>query len=80
MAEHGPTGENHAPDTGTHSIHLPPPSIWPLVLALGITFLLTGLVLTPILLGLGVLLTVVSLALWVRDAFRQYRELPTSGH
>jgi len=42
------------PEPGSHAesheaIHLPPPSIWPPMLALGIAFLLTGLVLNLVL-------------------------------
>jgi hypothetical protein len=70
--------ETHSAETETHGFHLPPPSILPAALALGITCLLTGLVLSPILLLLGVVITIVSFVLWVRDARREYRGLP--GH
>ncbi len=58
------------------TFHLPPPSIWPAVLALGVALVLTGLVLNIILLSVGVIVTVASIAMWVRDARREYRELP----
>jgi hypothetical protein len=69
------------PEQGSHAeaheaIHLPPPSIWPAVLALGIAFLLTGLVLNRVLLIAGVVISVAATALWVRDARREFDALP----
>jgi hypothetical protein len=69
------------PEQGSHAevhetIHLPPPSIWPPVLALGIAFLLTGLVLNLVLLIVGVVISVSATALWVRDARREFDALP----
>jgi hypothetical protein len=58
------------------AFHLPPPSIWPAALALGIALLLTGLIINPVVVLLGAFLTVLSIALWVRDARREFRELP----
>jgi hypothetical protein len=66
-ASHGETHE---------AIHLPPPSIWPAVLALGIALLLTGLVLNLILLIVGVAISLAATALWVRDARREFEALP----
>jgi hypothetical protein len=65
-SEHGGHGE----------FHLPPPSIWPAVLALGIAGVLTGLIVNLVLLAAGVLVTVAALTMWIRDARREYRELP----
>jgi hypothetical protein len=73
MAAQEPTEKPHA---SHEAIHLPPPSIWPLVLAVGIALLLLGLVLNLALLIVGVLITVGSLALWVRDARREFQDLP----
>jgi len=64
------------PAEGHEAFHLPPPSIWPPVLALGVAFILTGLIVTPVLLVIGVILGVVAFALWVRDARREFDELP----
>ena len=68
--EQGSHAESH------DAIHLPPPSIWPAVLALGIAFLLTGLVLNLVLLIVGVVISVSATALWVRDARREFDALP----
>jgi len=69
------------PEQGSHAeaheaFHLPPPSIWPAVLAVGIAFLLTGLVLNLVLLIAGVVISVAATALWVRDARREFEALP----
>lgn len=57
-------------------IHLPPPSIWPVVSAIGIALLLTGLILTPITVIIGALITIVSIGAWIRDSRRELEELP----
>jgi hypothetical protein len=73
MASHEPTDESHE---SHEAIHLPPPSIWPVVLAVGLSVLLLGLVLNVPLLIVGTVITVASLALWVRDARREFADLP----
>jgi hypothetical protein len=57
------------------AFHLPPPSIWPAVLAVGIAMLLTGLIINLVVVILGAVVVVASIALWVRDARREFREL-----
>ena len=68
------------PQQETHdahgAFHLPPPSIWPVVLAVGIALLLTGLILNLVVVIVGAIVTVAAIALWVRDARREFRELP----
>jgi hypothetical protein len=44
-------------------------------MAIGVALTLTGLVINPVMLVIGVVLGVASLALWVRDARREFREL-----
>ena len=68
--ESGPHAETH------DAIHLPPPSIWPAALALGIALLLTGLVLNLVLLIVGVVISLAATALWVRAARREFDALP----
>ncbi len=46
---------------------LPEPGIWPVTLALGVTFLVWGLVTTLIITGVGVALFAAALAGWIRD-------------
>ena len=63
-------GDGHA------AIHLPPPSILPPVLALGIALILVGLVLNLFALIVGAIIAVTAVALWVRGARKEFRELP----
>ena len=68
-----PHGE--AQEEAHGAFHLPPPSIWPVVLAVGIAILLTGLILNLVVVLVGAIVVIASLALWVRDARREYGEL-----
>jgi Cytochrome c oxidase subunit IV len=68
--------ESTSKDEAHEAFHLPPPSIWPPVLALAIAFILTGLVVVRPLLVIGAILGVVAFALWVRDARHEFDELP----
>ncbi len=47
--------------------HLPAPTVWPAVLASGVTFAAAGVVTSPVLIAFGVVLVVVSLAGWVAE-------------
>jgi hypothetical protein len=51
MADTKPDAEAHA--EVHEAFHLPPPSIWPAVLAVGIALLLTGLILTLVIVIIG---------------------------
>lgn len=71
MAEPEPThSESH------EAFHLPPPSIWPVVLAVGIALTLTGLILNIVVVIVGAVLGIGAVAMWVRDARREFAELP----
>lgn len=58
------------------AIHLPPPSIWPVVLAVGIALFLTGLVINLVMVIAGAIIIVVSIAAWIWGARRELEELP----
>jgi hypothetical protein len=60
----------------TEEVHLPDPSYLPVVLALGVTIMLVGIVLTWIMAGVGALIAVVAIVKWVGGARREMRELP----
>jgi hypothetical protein len=63
-------------DEPGESIHLPGPSYQPVVLAFGLTLAITGVVLFPILAVIGLLITLITLYLWIRDTRREISELP----
>jgi len=53
---------------------LPEPCVWPIALALGLTFLVWGLVTSLIITGVGVVLFAVALAGWIRDIRHERRK------
>jgi Flp pilus assembly protein TadB len=59
------------------AFHLPPPSIWPAVLAVGIALLLTGLIINLVVVIIGAVLSLAAVAFWVRDARHEFSQLPT---
>ena len=69
------TDEAHAPPAG-EPVHLPGPTYLPALTAFGLTLAVTGVVLSWVLTGLGVAITVVVLWRWIRDTRRDISELP----
>ena len=57
-------------------IHLPGPSIQPFLLTIGITMMIVGLTFHHVLLYAGAVLSIVVIAVWIRDARRELDELP----
>jgi hypothetical protein len=57
------------------AFHLPPPSIWPPVLAVGIAVLLIGIVINVVIAIIGAVISVAAITFWVRDARREFTEL-----
>jgi len=67
-----------APPAG-EEIHLPGPTILPLLTAVGITIALVGITTFRPLIVLGAILTLVCAIRWIRDTRRDISELPR-GH
>ena len=63
------------PPPGEH-IHLPGPSLQPILLALGITLALVGVTLGKFMLVSGLLLTIGVTIRWIADTRREMRALP----
>ncbi len=61
-------------------IHIPGPSVQPVLLAAGITTALLGVTISWFLLVAGLLLTVGVLVAWIRDARAEYEHLPLDHH
>ncbi|HWH09554.1 MAG TPA: hypothetical protein VG165_00355 [Solirubrobacteraceae bacterium] len=72
-----PAPESDVPPVG-EEIHLPEPSILPMLLAVGITLALVGVTISPILIVAGLLVTIPVLYKWIRSAVAEYRHLPPS--
>ena len=58
------------------AIHLPGPSYQPVVLAFGLTLAVTGVVIYIPMTVIGLIITLVTLYLWIRDTRREISELP----
>jgi hypothetical protein len=67
------------PPTG-EEIHLPGPSILPLLTAIGITLTLVGVTLNHALTVIGLLITIPVLWRWVRSSNADIDELPLEHH
>jgi tetrahydromethanopterin S-methyltransferase subunit C len=67
--------ERPVPPSG-EEIHIPGPSLQPIVLTLGLTMTLVGVTVSTVLVVAGLVLTVVTIVVWVRDARREFAELP----
>jgi chromate transport protein ChrA len=57
-------------------IHLPGPTIQPLLLAIGVTVALVGLTASTILLVAGSVLAIVVIVRWIRDVIHDIDQLP----
>jgi uncharacterized membrane protein len=75
MADEVRVTEAEAEEAG-EAIHLPGPSYQPVVLAFGLTLVVTGVVIYPVMSALGLVIVLVTLYMWVRDTRREIRELP----
>lgn len=61
-------------------IHLPGPTVLPLLTAAGITLAIVGITISLILLVAGVVLTIVCVVRWIMDTRREVGELPLDTH
>jgi hypothetical protein len=75
--EPGDLGES-VPPVG-EEIHLPGPSILPLLLAIGLTLSLVGVTVSPVVSVIGLAITIPVIVRWVRSTRNDVAELPP-GH
>ena len=68
-----------APPAG-EDIHLPEGSLHPLLLTVGITLALVGVTINTGLIVIGLIITVLVLFLWIREARHEFSELPAVHH
>jgi len=68
---------HEAPPVG-EEIHLPGPSVIPLVTAIGITLTVIGTTISWYISGLGVIIVVLTVIRWIRDPRRDVGQLPES--
>jgi hypothetical protein len=67
--------ETEAPPVG-EEVHMPEPSLIPIVNAVGITLAIVGITLSLALSVIGAAIFLVSLVAWIRAASREMSELP----
>jgi len=56
-----------APAAEAEAIHLPPPSYWPIALALGIVLIAIGIIFSLIISGVGVLVMLAAIVGWTQE-------------
>jgi plastocyanin len=61
-------------------VHMPGPSPWPFFAPIGLLFIFLGLIFGPALLIGGILMSLVAVVGWYRDASTEYRQTETIGH
>jgi hypothetical protein len=61
-------------------IHLPGPSLQPLVLTVGITIVLLGVTSSILIVAIGLVISVVTIIRWIADTRRDIDELPLDHH
>jgi hypothetical protein len=71
--------EPEVPPPG-EELHLPGPSIQPVLLAFAITIAIVGVTTTVFLVIAGVILTFAVIVVWIRDTRRDIDELPLEHH
>jgi hypothetical protein len=71
--------EPEVPPVG-EEIHLPGPSIQPILLAFGIALGIVGITTTIVLVIAGVVLSLGVIVVWIRDTRREIDELPVDHH
>ncbi len=73
------TAQADMPPVG-EEIHLPGPSVIPLVVAIGTTLLIIGTTIDWIWSALGGVILIVSIGIWIRDVRRDVDALPEEHH
>jgi multisubunit Na+/H+ antiporter MnhC subunit len=71
----GPDREYPAPPVG-EEIHLPEPSVLPVLTAVGLTLIVIGTTISFIALVVGVVIVVLAVARWIADVRRHIDALP----
>jgi hypothetical protein len=67
--------DNDTPPVG-EEIHLPGPTILPLVVAVGITLIVIGTTINWLFSIIGLVVFIVATTMWIRDTRRDISELP----
>jgi Flp pilus assembly protein TadB len=79
MATEEPDRPEGALPQPTEEIHLPEPSYLPATLALGVTIMVVGVIMSVVVVAIGAVIVGVSLFRWIRQTREEMAELPL-GH
>ena len=60
----------------SEEVHLPDPAYTPVVLAFGVTIAVVGVVLSWVMVAIGLIIVIVALTRWIRQAREETAELP----
>ena len=75
MADEIRVSDPQADESG-ELVHLPGPSLIPVMTAFGLTIAVVGVVLSWVLVGMGLVIAVIAIARWIREMRRDTSELP----
>lgn len=75
MAERIERQQEPVPPPG-EPVHLPGPSMLPVLTALGITLVVVGVVISWTVVAIGLVITLVAVIRWIRETRRDMAELP----
>jgi hypothetical protein len=71
-----PTQSDEEIPPPTEEVHLPDPSYLPVWTAFGITVALVGILLSWVICGIGVVIALVAIVRWIREAREEISDLP----
>jgi hypothetical protein len=75
MADRPVFSDEEAPPAG-EPVHLPGPSYLPVLVALGVSIAVVGIVLGWVLVAIGAVIAIIPLTRWIRQARAEMAELP----
>jgi hypothetical protein len=75
MAEEVRVSDPSAEEAG-EAVHLPGPSYLPVLTAFGLTIAVVGVVLSWVIVGIGLVITVITVWRWIGETRRETAELP----
>ena len=75
MAEQVRVSDPAAEEAG-EAVHLPGPSYLPVATAFGLTIAIVGVVLNWVIVGIGVVITLIAIGRWIGETRRETAELP----
>jgi hypothetical protein len=76
MAEQIDSGSGNGVPPAGEQVHMPGASYLPALTALGVTLVVTGVVINWVMFGIGVAITLVALIRWIKETREDIAQLP----